>query len=66
MCYVGGTSRIYALNKQALPTLWPVQEGTYLIQIDMLEVEEVDFLLLDKPRCPLVNSVGDDIFTPMK
>jgi hypothetical protein len=57
---------IYALNRWALPTLWLVQEGTYLIQIDVLALEEVDFLLSDKPRCSLVNSVRDDIFACVK
>ncbi len=32
----------------------------------MVGLEEVGFLLSKKPRCPLVNPIGDDIFTPMK
>jgi hypothetical protein len=33
--------------------------------IKVVALEEVPFLLLEKPRCPLVNQVGDDISTPM-
>jgi hypothetical protein len=29
-------------------------------QIKVVALEEVSFLLLEKPRCPLVNQVGDD------
>jgi hypothetical protein len=42
---VGGTSKKYALNTLALPSLWPVQKRTYLIQIEVVALEEVGFLL---------------------
>jgi hypothetical protein len=62
---VGGTNKKYALDRLALPSLWHVQIGTNLIQIEVVALEEVGFLLLEKPRCPFVNQVGDDIATPM-
>jgi hypothetical protein len=43
-----------------------VQEGTNLIQIEVLALEEAGFLLSKKPRCPLVNLVGTNISAPMK
>jgi hypothetical protein len=52
----------YALNKLALPSLWHVHEGIDLIQIEVVALEEVGFLLSEKPRCPLVNPIGNDIF----
>jgi hypothetical protein len=55
---------IYALDRPALPSLWHVQVGTNLTQIEVVALEEVGFLLLKKPRCPFVNQVGDDITTP--
>jgi hypothetical protein len=63
---VGGTSRKYALNRPALLSLCLVQEGTDLTQIEMVALEEVGFLLSEKPRCPLINLVGDDIFAFVK
>jgi hypothetical protein len=39
-----------------------VQVGTYFIEIEVVALEEVGFLLSEKPRCPLVNKVGDDNF----
>jgi hypothetical protein len=63
---VGGTSRKYALDRPTLLALWPIQERTIFIQIEVLALEEVGFLLLEKPRCPLVNPIRDDISTPMK
>jgi hypothetical protein len=62
MCCVGGTSRKYAFNKLALPSLWLVQKRTNYIQIKVVVLEEVGFLFSEKPRCPFVNLVGDDIF----
>jgi hypothetical protein len=58
---VEGISRKYALDKPTLPSLCPMQAGIDLIQIEVVSLEEVGFLLLEKPRCPLVNQVGDDI-----
>jgi hypothetical protein len=63
---VGGTNKKYALDKPTLPALWHVQEGTNFIQIEMLALEEANLLFWKKPRCPLVNLVGDDIFAPVK
>jgi hypothetical protein len=46
MCCVRGTSKKYAFDMHALPSLWHVQEGTNLIQIEVVALEEVGFLLL--------------------
>ncbi len=66
MCCVGRTSRKYALDRLTLPSLWPMQEGENLTQIEMVTLEEAGFLLLEKPKCPLINPVGDDIFALVK
>jgi hypothetical protein len=42
-----------------------VQVRTNLTQIKVVALEEDGFLLSKKPTCPLINQVGDDIFTPM-
>jgi hypothetical protein len=42
-----------------------MQEGKNLTQIEVVALEEAGFLLSKKPRCPFVNSVGDDIFAPV-
>jgi len=42
-----------------------VQVGTNFTQIEVVALEEVGFLLLEKPKCRLINQVGDDISTPM-
>jgi hypothetical protein len=63
---VARTSTKYAFNRLASPSLWHVQEGTNLIQIEVVALEEVSFLLSKKPRCPLVNLVKDDRSTLMK
>jgi len=34
--------------------------------IEVVALEEASFLLLEKPRCLLINPVGDDIFAPVK
>jgi hypothetical protein len=43
-----------------------VQKGIDLTQIEVVALEEVGFLLLEKQKYPLVNMVGDNISTPMK
>jgi hypothetical protein len=63
---VGKTNMKYALDRPSLPSLWLVQEGTNLTQIEVVVLEEVSFLLLEKLRCPFVNMVGDDISTLVK
>ncbi len=63
---VGRTSRKYALNRVALPSLWHVQEGTNLTQIEVVALEEANFLLSKKPKCPLVNPIRDNISAFMK
>jgi hypothetical protein len=63
---VGRTSRKYALNRVALLSLWHVQEGTNHIQIEVVALEEASFLLSKKPKCPLVNLIGDNIFAFVK
>jgi hypothetical protein len=35
-CYVGGSNKKYALDRPALLTLWHVQEGKSIIQIEVL------------------------------
>jgi hypothetical protein len=62
---VGGTNMKYAFNRLALSSLWHVQARIYLTQIDVVALEEDGFLLLEKPRCPIVNQVGDDNSTPL-
>ncbi len=62
---VGRTRQKYALNRPTLLSLWPMQARTNLSQIEVVALEEGGFLLLEKPRCPFVNQVGDDNFTPM-
>ncbi len=44
---VGGTSRKYALDRLTFPSLWHVQVGTDLSQIEVVALEEVGFLLLE-------------------
>ncbi len=62
---MGGTRRKYALDRLALPSLWCVQVGTNLSQIEVVALEEVGFLLSEKPRCPFVNWVRDNNFAPV-
>jgi hypothetical protein len=50
-----GTNRKYALDRLALPSLWPMQVGINLIQIEVVASEKVGFLFSKKPRCPLIN-----------
>jgi hypothetical protein len=54
-----------ALDRSSLPSLWPMQEGTNFTQIEVVVLEQASFLLSEKPRCPFVNPVGDDIYAPM-
>ncbi len=61
MCCVGGTSKEYAFDRPALPSLWLCNKDK-LTQIEMVALEEAGFLLLEKLRYSLVNKVGDDIF----
>jgi hypothetical protein len=62
---VGRISRKYDLDNLTLPSLWFVQVGTYLTQIKVVALEDVGFLLSKKPRCPLINYVGDDRYAPV-
>jgi hypothetical protein len=62
---VGRTSKKYALDKLALPSLWHVQARTNFTQIEVVALEEAGFLLSEKPKCPFVNQVGDNISTPI-
>jgi hypothetical protein len=66
LCVVWEGQTLDAFDSLALPALWPMQEGTNLIQIEVLVLEEVGFLLSRKPRCPFINLIGDDISTLMK
>jgi hypothetical protein len=36
-----------------------------LTQIEMVALEEASSFLSEKPKCPLINPVRDDIFTPV-
>jgi hypothetical protein len=56
----------YALDRKTLPSLWLVQKGTNLTQIEVVALKEVGFLFLEKPRCPFINLVGDNIFALVK
>ncbi len=51
---VGGTNKKYALDRPTLPSLWHVQARTNLIQIEVVAFEEANFLLSEKPICPLL------------
>ncbi len=62
---MGGTSRKYALDRPALPSLWPMQARTNFNQIEVVVLKEVGFLLSEKLRCPFVNQVEDDKFSPI-
>jgi hypothetical protein len=66
MRYVGRTSKKYALDRLTLPSLWLMQKGTNLTQIEVLDLEEARFLFSIKPICPLVNLVGVNIFAHVK
>jgi hypothetical protein len=57
---VGGISRKYALDKPMLPSLWLVEARIDFIEIEVVALEKACLLLSEKPRCPLVNQVGDD------
>jgi hypothetical protein len=59
---VGGINMKYALDRPTLLSLWLVQEGTNLTQIEVVALKEIGFLLSKKPKCPLINLVGDNIF----
>jgi hypothetical protein len=41
-----------------------MEEGTYFTQIEVVALEEVGFLFLEKLRCPFINPIGDDISAP--
>jgi hypothetical protein len=62
---VGRTSRKYAFNRPILPSSWLVQARRNLTQIEVVALEEVNFLLSKKPKCPFVNQVGNDSSTSM-
>jgi hypothetical protein len=63
---VGRTSKKYAFNRPTLLSLWHVQEGTNLIQIEVVALEEASFLLLEKQKCPFLNPIRDNISAFMK
>jgi hypothetical protein len=44
----------YAFDRLALLSLWHVQVGIDLTQIEVVALEEVGFLLLEKPNVPLL------------
>jgi hypothetical protein len=52
---VGGINKKYVLNKLALLSLWHVQVGIDFTQIEVVALEEANFLLLEKQRSPLIN-----------
>jgi hypothetical protein len=55
-----------AFDRPTLLALWHVQEGIDIIQIEVMALEEASFLLSKKPRCPLLNPIGDNISTLVK
>jgi len=57
---------MYSFNKPIIPSLWLVQEGTNLTQIEVVALKEASFLFSKKTICPLINLIGDNISTPMK
>ncbi len=52
---VGGTNKKYAFDKLALLSLWHVQVRINFTQIEVVALEEISFLLLEKPKSPFVN-----------
>ncbi len=60
---VGRTRKKYVLDRLALLSLWHVQARINLTQIKVVALEEDGFLFSEKPRCSLINQVGDDIST---
>ncbi len=42
-CYVGGTTQKFAVSRLAVPTIWPIQEGTNLTQKGATTLKEVGF-----------------------
>ncbi len=59
---VGGTNMKWTFDRLALPSLWHVQLGINLTQIEVVALEEFGFLLSKKPRSPLVNQVRVNIY----
>jgi hypothetical protein len=55
---VGGRSRKYALNKLALPSLWPMHERTILTQIEVMAFEEASVLLQRNQDVPSLIQLG--------
>jgi hypothetical protein len=50
---VGRTNKKYALDRPTLPSLWLVQVGTNLIQIEVVALEESWFLAFRKTKMSL-------------
>ncbi len=59
------TSKKYAFDKLALPSLWHVQARKNFNQIEVVALEEASFLLSEKPKCPFINPVGDNRYAPV-
>jgi len=47
---VGGTRKKYALYRPTLPSKWPLQGGTYLIQIEVVALEEAGYFALGEAK----------------
>jgi hypothetical protein len=45
-----------------MPSLWPMQEGTYFTQDEVITLEEAGFLFFKKLKCHPRNLFSDDAF----
>jgi hypothetical protein len=59
-CCVGSTKRKYTIGRLIVPSLWLMQEGTNLTQDEVTTLEEVGFLLSEKPKFHPKNLFSDD------
>jgi hypothetical protein len=61
---MGGSRRKYAVDRLLMFTLWPIQEGTNLIQDEVTRLEEASFIFCEQCRCFLSNLFGNESFVP--
>jgi hypothetical protein len=43
---VGGLGRKYVIDRPHVPTIWPIQESTYVIQDEVTTLKEVNFVIM--------------------
>ncbi len=48
---VGGTRRKYCVDRPLVPSMWPMQVGTSLIQFEVTTLEEARFVLCEVHKC---------------